>query len=257
MRPCWIGLSLLAAGCDLVLGIEEREPVAPIDAPDEHDEDSDGLLDPVDNCPSVPNPLQTADDMETVGIVCDPHRNVPGDQIVRTVSAYFATSLEPFAGFGWGAMGDAAITTTLVAGTDSSLTASLPASSRTSLRVAAVFTIRELGAEGGDNGIALEITIGTASYSCSIREDSTLTPSSVGTFTGTALTTATFFPPALSIGVPHQLIVDIDADSPSCELDGANVISGAGTVLAGEVTLTLRARRMKVEVGSIMVYDTP
>ncbi|MBA3455981.1 MAG: hypothetical protein H0T42_22980 [Deltaproteobacteria bacterium] len=259
MRSVLICLSLLASACDVVLGLEARDAgpdVLGIDAPDQHDEDQDGHVDSVDNCPSIENPLQTANGDEAVGIVCDPNRNMPGDQIVRAASTYFESALEPFAGFTWMVSGDAAVTMGPVASTDTSLTTTLSASNRTSLTVAAIFKVRDLGVLGNDNRIAIEITVGTSAYLCTIHTDDP-SSNSFGAFTGAVLTTGTFSTPALSLDVPHQLTVEIDPDSPSCDFDGGRATSTQGDDLGGDVTVVVRARRMLVEISSIMVYERP
>jgi hypothetical protein len=76
-------------GCDAVFGVKppgtlDAQPIdgRAIDAPALHDEDHDGVVDMLDNCPNVPNPDQGDLDGDGVGDVCDPHPTVAGDRIV-------------------------------------------------------------------------------------------------------------------------------------------------------------------------------
>jgi hypothetical protein len=60
----WLAL-LGLAGCNHVLGLEETIAI-------ETDRDGDGLLDVIDNCVDVPNPLQENQDGDELGDACDP-----------------------------------------------------------------------------------------------------------------------------------------------------------------------------------------
>lgn len=124
-RVAWL---VLLAGCDRVLGLGPIAPlpgdgaasdgalpprdIAPADVaidapfcathpadPMCHDEDGDGVVDALDNCPATSNPLtggkQTDTDGDGVGDQCDPHPTVKGDSV-----ASFAPFAAGFDG-GW------------------------------------------------------------------------------------------------------------------------------------------------------------
>ena len=58
------------------------------------DTDGDGLWDPVDNCPTVPNPDQTDSDGEGLGDACDPcpsEVDCDGDQFSDYIELYVGT----------------------------------------------------------------------------------------------------------------------------------------------------------------------
>lgn len=58
------------------------------------DTDGDGLWDPVDNCPTVPNPDQTDSDGEGLGDACDPcpsEADCDGDQFSDYIELYVGT----------------------------------------------------------------------------------------------------------------------------------------------------------------------
>ncbi len=90
----WLSLLLLSLGCRQLLGIEhgdvvvDAEPSEDMGAPDGdgpiangHDEDSDGVPDAMDNCPTIANPSQsTLTAGESVGDACDP-RTAGGDRV--------------------------------------------------------------------------------------------------------------------------------------------------------------------------------
>ena len=59
LAPC----NALSAGCENV------------------DQDNDGIIDSVDNCPTVPNPKQYDPDHDSIGIVCDNVDDQDGDGI--------------------------------------------------------------------------------------------------------------------------------------------------------------------------------
>lgn len=57
-----------AAGCNQVLGLDETRPAPAANL----DADDDGVVDDIDNCPSVPNLMQADVDGDAIGDVCDP-----------------------------------------------------------------------------------------------------------------------------------------------------------------------------------------
>ena len=95
---------LVLAGCRQVLGLDEPAPIGDaaankIDAADlaKHDEDGDGVVDSLDDCPADANPDQVDSDADGVGDACDPH---PGradrirffDPFLTMSSRYTATA---------------------------------------------------------------------------------------------------------------------------------------------------------------------
>jgi hypothetical protein len=74
----WRWLAVLAlAGCDMVLGLEERDP-----GPGPGNEDGDTARDDEDNCPGIRNDQSANMDGDGVGDACDPDPSVPGDRVV-------------------------------------------------------------------------------------------------------------------------------------------------------------------------------
>jgi hypothetical protein len=98
-------LLLASAGCRQLLGLEEAvvddAATTPIDEAPEadapaggHDEDSDGVVDTVDNCPTIANTTQAVTAIfESVGSACDPRADSPGDRIAAFYS--FAENVRP------------------------------------------------------------------------------------------------------------------------------------------------------------------
>lgn len=258
MRALWVA-GLLATGCDLALGLELRDAPPPDDPPDAaagHDEDSDGHPDVTDNCPSSANPMQTADANELVGIVCDPHRGQAGDQILRSASAYFAQDLEPAAitSGTWAVVSDAAKTTSATTNTDASLKIDF-AGTRTSLMVEMSFILRDH--EPSDSFVDLKVTVGMASYFCSIREDDVSTPASAGRLEANGQIVGDWFPPGSTLNTPHRLSLRIDPSAAACELDGDRSRALVGPFVTGPVTVVARMIKKHAEIQSIVIYETP
>jgi hypothetical protein len=96
----WLLVLIACAGCRQLLGIEDGEvrqdALLPVDmvTPDTpitngHDEDTDGIADTADNCPTLANTNQAATPpTELVGSACDP-RGGPGDTGDR-IGAFFS-----------------------------------------------------------------------------------------------------------------------------------------------------------------------
>src|SRR5689334_17016968 len=62
----------LAAGCDQLLGLNKIVLTdATGEALDTNDEDGDGVINGIDNCPGIPNGSQADADNDGVGDVCD------------------------------------------------------------------------------------------------------------------------------------------------------------------------------------------
>jgi hypothetical protein len=72
----WPLMLLALAGCDLVIGLDYRDP-----GPAPGNEDGDRKVDDDDNCPGTANSDQADMDDGGVGDVCDPAPATPGDRI--------------------------------------------------------------------------------------------------------------------------------------------------------------------------------
>ena len=78
----WAGVAAFVAGCNPVFGIEETS--LSIDAAPGTDEDGDNVVNDLDDCPGIYDPLQQDGDDDGVGDACDPHVATPGDKIIFT-----------------------------------------------------------------------------------------------------------------------------------------------------------------------------
>ena len=93
-RVRWLVVcALLLGGCRQLLGIDDPSVMGAGDGgPGDgsaggHDEDTDGIADGADNCPSVPNNQQAASD-GLLGEACDPRPTTAGDKIAMFVPFY-------------------------------------------------------------------------------------------------------------------------------------------------------------------------
>jgi hypothetical protein len=104
MRVAFVVLVLAACGCDQVFGLE-RDGGSP-----DLDEDGDGVLNAIDNCPGVVNTSQADFDTDGVGDECDAHPMTAGDTLaeVEMFDDGFGPSWHPDTGTAW-AIEDSAV----------------------------------------------------------------------------------------------------------------------------------------------------
>lgn len=205
-----LGVVLAAGGtsCDSVFGLER-----PLPPGDQNDEDRDGVVNAVDNCPTVVNAAQIDTDKDSVGDGCDPHAMTTGDRIAER---YFfdGPDLDPssWSGGGWNFLDGYVAQPTLEANAQMVSSSVLDVASLT-VEIELVVTAWSSMPFSNATGIVLE---GAGGHRCSVQYEAQ-SHGRIQLTTAGGAAPMEYLMPAPAEGIPIRLVASVDRETGNIE----------------------------------------
>jgi hypothetical protein len=218
-----------------------------------HDEDLDGINDPMDNCPAAFNDRQEDEDNDGVGDACDPNPTTPGDRLIAF--GFFTDSFGdwvPDSAAAWvfedGSIAPAQTDPDAVAVSLSTVvTAKTPT-------IEILFTVLDYGPAMEIHQLGVTISFANQVTTCNV------VGSNGNRFSAFELVFGGVnqaLPAPIDPGMTTPLRLTRDATGATCRVGPGTLSNAAGPPQSSTATLTIDIRNARIGITSAVVYDVP